>query len=204
MSFDVSHIYAMLLLCIGEVIMSMPQRNSGYGYDDYVKWNDGRWELFDGEVYDMSPWPSQAHQETSVELLVLIHSFLKGKPCKVFSAPFDVRLNYDGNDDTVCQPDLLVVCDASKLDGACCKGAPDFIVEIISPSTARMDRIIKFEHYRRAGVREYWIIDPEEKTLLACVLNKTGKFEVSAHTIEDVVAVSALPGLSIALKDILR
>ncbi|MDR0311390.1 MAG: Uma2 family endonuclease, partial [Acidobacteriota bacterium] len=97
--------------------MTLPQENQRYTYADYYTWDDGeRWELIEGEPYLMSPAPRQVHQEILRELLLQLATFLKGKPCKLFTAPFDVRLNADTYDDTVVQPDLLVVCDRSKLD----------------------------------------------------------------------------------------
>jgi Uma2 family endonuclease len=180
----------------------MPKRNAGYTYADYCTWDDGeRWELIEGIPYAMSPAPSQRHQEVCGELHWQIKTFLKGKPCKVFAAPFDVRLNAAGDDDTVCQPDLLVVCDAFKLDGKCCKGAPDLVVEVLSPSTARHDRMVKLRQYRRNGVREYWIVDPETKTVQVNVL-ENGKYVISMYGDEDTAPVGVLEGCEIDLADV--
>lgn len=123
-----------------------------------------RAEVFDGQVYYMAS-PAQIHQELLTELLITIHSYLrqKGNICQVFPAPFDVKL-FD-SPLTIVQPDILVVCDKNKLDGKRCNGAPDFIIEIISPDNQSDDYIRKLYYYKNAGVREYWIVDPYRKTV---------------------------------------
>jgi Uma2 family endonuclease len=177
----------------------MPQKNERYTYADYCTWDDGeRWELIEGVPYAMSPAPSRRHQSISVEILNQLHTFLKGKPCRVFHAPFDVRLCADEEDDTVVQPDLVVVCDKSKLDDTGCKGAPDLVIEILSPSTARKDKLLKFNEYQRAGVREYWMVDPETKTVQVFVF-ETGTVKAYADT--DTAPVHILPGCVIHLPD---
>jgi Uma2 family endonuclease len=97
---------------------------------------------------------------------------------------------------------LLVVCDNSKLDGKCCKGAPDLVIEILSPSTARMDKLLKFNQYQRAGVREYWIVDPDTKSVQVCTLNESGLYVVVAYGDADTAPVSVLPGCEINLQDV--
>jgi len=182
--------------------MPLPEENERYTYTDYCTWDDSeRWELIEGVPYAMSPVPTQAHQGISMELSSQIHNFLKGKTCKVFHAPFDVRLNADDEDDTVVQPDLLVVCDKSKLDGKSCKGAPDLVVEILSPSTARQDRWVKYNLYKDAGVREYWIVDPDTKTVSVNVLGD-GIYSAYAYGDTDTAPVSVLPGCMINLNDV--
>jgi segregation and condensation protein B len=142
---------------------SAVRKQEYYTYADYLTWDDKvRYELIDGMPYMMAS-PSQKHQEISGELFRQLGNFLLGKPCKPFHAPFDVRLNANKSDDTVVQPDLLVVCDHSKLDGKSVNGAPDFIIEILSPSTMSYDLIIKLNKYMRSGVREYWVVDPESR-----------------------------------------
>ena len=152
--------------------MALPQRKLKYTYSDYCLWDDGkRWELIDGVPYEMSPAPTRKHQEISGALLNQLYNFLKNKPCEVYAAPFDVRLNADEDDDIVVQPDIVVVCDRSKLDDKGCKGAPDLVIEILSPASMRMDSIIKPEKYRQAGVREYWMVDPKTCSVWALVMN---------------------------------
>ena len=173
-----------------------------YTYSDYYSWDDNqRWELIDGFAYLMAPAPTQAHQSATSNLHGQLYGFLKGKSCRVFPAPFDVRLNAFSEDNTVVQPDLLVVCDKSKLDGKCCVGAPDFVIEILSPSTARFDRTTKFDQYKAAGVREYWIVDPETKTVSAHVL-QNGEYMTRAYTDTGKAPVSVLEGCEINLEEI--
>ena len=125
---------------------------------------DKRVEVFDGVIYDMAS-PSQIHQTISMELSTLINTYIKKKKgsCRVFHAPFDVKLS--DRPLTIVQPDIMVICDKDKLDGNRCNGAPDFIIEIVSPSNAADDYIKKLYYYKNAGVREYWIVDPRRKTV---------------------------------------
>jgi len=183
--------------------MSLPQENQRYTYADYCTWDDGqRWELIDGVPYAMSPAPRWEHQEILVELSGQFHNFLKGKPCKVFVAPFDVQLNANNDkNDTVVQPDLIVICDYYKLGGTGCKGAPDLVIEILSPSTATHDKWVKFNLYQRSGVREYWIVDPDSKTVSVHVL-KDGIYTAAAYGVTDNAPVSVLPGCEINLQDV--
>ena len=142
-----------------------------FTYADYLTWPDEeRWELINGEAYNMSPVPGKRHQQILVELMGAFWSHLKGKPCQVFAAPFDVRPlatseMSDDEVDTVVQPDLLVVCDKNKLEERGVVGAPDLVVEILSPYTSRKDLSKKFDLYERAGVREYWVVYPMEKII---------------------------------------
>ena len=141
-----------------------------YTYADYLTWDEGeRVEILYGEPV-MSPAPNRRHQDISRQLVRQIGNFLDGKPCKLYYAPFDVRLfEKDGDPpedvDTVVQPDIAVICDESKLDDAGCKGAPDLIIEILSQSTRTHDKTRKYRLYQRAGVREYWIVDPVHKAV---------------------------------------
>jgi Uma2 family endonuclease len=144
-------------------------------YADYKQWNDNvRRELIDGVVYNMAS-PSDYHQAISMALSAIFYNFLRGKKCQVRAAPYDVRLfaSKDEEDDTVVQPDLVVVCDEEKRTehGYC--GAPSLVIEILSPSTRYRDMMQKFVKYAQAGVPEYWIIDPLEKTVSVYKLAKT-------------------------------
>ena len=125
---------------------------------------DIRVEVFEGIVYDMAS-PSEVHQTVSTELTTILNNYIKSKkgPCKVFHAPFDVKLN--DNPLTIVQPDLMIICDREKLDGKRCNGAPDFIIDITSPNNASDDYIRKSFYYKNNGVREYWIVDPRRKTI---------------------------------------
>lgn len=125
---------------------------------------DLRVEVFDGVVYDMAS-PSQEHQTISMELSTVLNTYIRGKKgsCRVFHAPFDVKLSEQPL--TIVQPDLMIVCDKDKLDGKRCNGAPDFIIEIVSPGNPADDYIRKLYYYKNAGVREYWIVDPRRKNV---------------------------------------
>ena len=125
---------------------------------------DLRVEVFDGVVYDMAS-PSQEHQTISMELSTVLNTYIRGKKgsCRVFHAPFDVKLSEQPL--TIVQPDLMIVCDKDKLDGKRCNGAPDFIIEIVSPGNPSDDYIRKLYYYKNAGVREYWIVDPRRKNV---------------------------------------
>ena len=149
--------------------MPLPQENR-YTMAEALTWDEqDRIELIDGYPVMMAP-PSRVHQKISGELFGQLRDYLKGKKCEIYHAPFAVRLfERDGERpedvDTLVEPDISVVCDPSKLDDIGCKGAPDLVMEILSPSTTRHDKFTKFNLYQRAGVREYWIIDPAEKSV---------------------------------------
>jgi Uma2 family endonuclease len=181
--------------------LAKEKENDYYTYADYLTWEGSeRYELIDGEAYLMAS-PSRIHQEISMALSTRINNYLEGKTCKVYAAPFAVRLNpaEDQSDDTVLEPDIVVVCDPSKLDDRGCNGAPDMVIEILSPSTARYDRLVKFNKYRQAGVREYWIVDPEEKIVTAYVL-KNGEYTALNYDDTGTAPVAVLPGCEIDLK----
>jgi Uma2 family endonuclease len=173
---------------------------SAYTYADYLEWDDGkRYELIDGIAYMMAA-PSPDHQSISMELSRLFGNFLNRKPCRVFAAPFDVRLFPQKNlgDKTVVQPDLLVICDKTKLDKRGCNGAPDLVIEILSPANDAEEMLRKFQKYLQAGVREYWIIDLDNHLIQVHILNK-GRYISSVYDGDAVVPVSILPGLSVEL-----
>jgi len=177
-----------------------------YTYDDYCSWDDDkRWELIDGVPYAMSA-PTIRHQEISMNLSREFSIFLRGKKCKVFASPIDVRLNAEKGDDTVVQPDLIIVCDSSKLeDNKACKGAPDLVVEILSPSTASIDLVIKLNKYQEAGVKEYWIVDPESNTVQVFTLEGSN-YIVHAYGLEDeavdIIPVGISEGFEVNLREV--
>jgi len=167
------------------VITSLDQLdlNKSYTYADYLTWQfKERVELLRGKLLKMSPAPNVRHQRISSELSYTIQHFLKQKSCELFTAPFDVRLPLPGNKsksakiDTVVQPDICVICDEAKLDAQGCNGAPDLIIEILSPGNSKREMKDKFALYESAGVREYWIIDPVREHILVYVVDETGKF----------------------------
>ncbi|MDR0289887.1 MAG: Uma2 family endonuclease [Treponema sp.] len=171
-----------------------------FTYADYLFWGgDERYEIIDGIAYMMAS-PSAAHQAISGEIFGAIWAFLKGKPCRVFAAPFDVRLfpEEDNSDTTVVQPDILVVCDPAKLsDGKACKGAPDLVIEILSAASVITDRKVKAEKYMEAGVKEYWIVDPDGAEVSVNLL-KDERYVPTLY--KDCVPSSVLAGLTIDLK----
>jgi Uma2 family endonuclease len=164
--------------------MGDPARNIGerFTYRQYRTWPDEeRWELIDGMAWAMSPAPRRGHQEIQARLITEIRQFLKGKPCKAYDAPFDVILPHGDEDDdevdTVVQPDIVVFCDRSKLTQAGARGAPDLVVEILSPSTSKKDQREKFDLYEKHGVREYWVVDPAGAWLCVYRLKDDGAFD---------------------------
>ena len=188
--------------------MPIPARNASYTFADVLTWDEGeRIEIISGEAYMMAT-PSRLHQEISMELARQLANFLEGKQCRVYPAPFGVRLfERDGDRpedvDTMVEPDISVVCDRNKLDQYGCKGAPDLIVEILSPSTQRYDQLVKLNLYQRAGVREYWIVDPENETVR--VLIRCGDGTLRTHEVyqrEDVARVNVLEGCFIELSKV--
>ena len=184
--------------------------NNRYTYREYREWDDtDRWELIDGHAYNMTPAPSRVHQEICGELFRQFANFLTDKACRVYSAPFDVRLpeGNEADDDivTVVQPDLSVVCDRSRLDDKGCKGSPDLIVEVVSPSTAQKDLKEKLLLYEKSGVREYWIVDPAAKTVMVFHRNETKVFgRPDIYTEEDRIRVGIFPELTVELNSVFR
>ena len=177
-----------------------------YSYADYLLWQfQERIELLKGKIFPMAA-PSTYHQDISGQLHLAIGTYLRGKSCKLYAAPFDVRLpdsrrkpKFDGDIYTVVQPDLCVVCDAAKLDKRGCLGAPDLMVEILSPGNTRTEMDNKFRLYEEAGVREYWIVEPGDKFVLVYVL-RNGEFVGLRPCTESVPLTSTvLPGLTIDL-----
>jgi Uma2 family endonuclease len=189
--------------------MAIPKIDQKYTYSDYLGWpDDERWELISGVAYAMSPAPNTEHQRILMKLSGELYLHLKGKPCEVFPAPFDVRLpkeKGDFNDDiinTVVQPDISVVCDPSKIDKKGCKGAPDLVVEILSESTAGKDQGEKLELYEKHGVNEYWVVDPWSKIIVVHI-NTGSMFErPSSYTLGQTVEIKAIPGMKVHLNDL--
>ena len=175
-----------------------------YTFGDILNGDESeRVELIDGQVYLMAP-PTRAHQEILTALFLQLGEFLADKPCKVYPAPFGVRLFEEKNDipensDTMVEPDISVICDHDKLDDLGCKGAPDLVIEILSPSTQRHDRVTKFNLYERAGVREYWIVDPERQTVQVHTLEENRYYAGESYGSAAQISVGVLPGCVIDL-----
>ncbi len=185
-----------------------------YTYADYLTWQfKKRVELIKGFIYKMSPAPQSGHQLISSNCEFLFESYLRKnkRECKLFHAPFDVRLikNKDDNDNqitTVVQPDISVICDKTKIDKKGCIGAPDLIIEILSPSTAKKDYNEKHNLYQENGVKEYWIVNPDAKSIEVFLLNKKSKYDSVGIYNEfngfTEVPVNIFPKLKLKLKDV--
>lgn len=186
--------------------MPLPQENR-YTLADALAWNEqDRIELIDGYPVMMAP-PARAHQKAVMELSAQLHAYLKGKKCEVYAAPFAVRLfERDGDRpedvDTLVEPDVSVICDPSKLDDTGCKGAPDLVMEVLSPSTARHDRFTKFNLYQRAGVREYWIVDPAGKSVQMFVLEDGHYAAKDFRSVGETARVNVLEDCTIDLSQV--
>lgn len=148
--------------------LSQLDMNATYTYADYLMWRlKERVELFKGKILKMSPAPSPTHQRIARKLSLNLGNFFNGKSCEMFFAPFDVRLpNKTGEIITVVQPDLCVICDRNKIDDKGCLGAPDLVIEILSPGNSKKEMNLKFNLYEEAGISEYWVVDSSEKFIL--------------------------------------
>ena len=183
-----------------------------FSYDNYCSWpDDERWELIGGQAYNMAPAPNRRHQKILQKLSLEIGKFLEDKPCELYIAPFDVRLAEKGETEktttNVVQPDLVVFCDEKNLDEKGAIGPPDLVIEILSPSTAKKDQTIKYKLYERFGVKEYWVIQPEDNIVYIWNLKKTKEsqeFEKSfILTEKDTATSNVLGGLLVDLEKVL-
>jgi len=184
---------------------ALPKENKTFTYAEYKGWElkEGeRFELIRGETYAMAA-PDARHQEILGEVFLQFGNFLQGNPCKAYLAPFDVRLFYreDESDDTVVQPDISIVCDKEKRGPEGCRGAPDLVIEILSPSNTAIEMQRKFELYKQAGVLEYWIVNPENNGLTVFFFRE-GVLSFKTYGSADSVPVSILPGLIINLEQV--
>jgi Uma2 family endonuclease len=172
-----------------------------FTYEDLVSWDDNvRYELVHGVPRALAA-PLLTHQKLARRLSTAIDNFLRGKPCELFFAPADVKLFPEDND-FIYQPDLFVVCDKKKIeDGKACKGAPDLVIEILSPSTLQIDKIEKFNNYLKAGVREYWIVDPE-RYLVDVFMLENGKYISYAYGEKDTLKSQVLKDCKIKLAEV--
>lgn len=181
--------------------MPLPKSNT-YTIDDIYALPEGqRAELIDGQIYDMAP-PSPMHQELVMELSATLRDYIKknGGPCKVYPAPFAVFLNED--DRNYVEPDISVICDSSKVDNRGYQGAPDFIIEIVSPSSQRMDYLTKLFKYRTAGVREYWIVNQLQRTVQ--VYSFEGTEDSTQYSFDDEITVTIYGDLKICVANLLK
>ena len=181
--------------------------NKSYTYADYLTWRfDEMVEIIKGRIFKMSPAPNTFHQTVLLNLTLILGTPLRSSKCKLFFAPTDVRLITKSGDDvditTVVQPDLFIVCDPSKIDTKGCIGSPDFIVEIISPSSSAKDVKIKYSLYEEAGVSEYWIVHPGD-LYVQCYLLEDEKYTNSGVYAEEAkIPVHTIPGLELAVEEI--
>lgn len=189
--------------------MAQQKKEGEYTYADYLTWpEDERWEIIDGEAYDMTPAPAPRHQLVLGELFYRLRGALEGRPCKVIPAPFDVRLpvgNGQGDDaiTSVVQPDISVICDGDKIDRRGCVGAPDLAVEILSPSTAHKDLTAKLSLYERSGVREYWVVNLERKSVLVFLLREKNGFAKSVeYRSPETLPSAVIDGLTVNLEEV--
>lgn len=188
--------------------MALPAEEKRYTFADVLTWEEkDRIEIIKGEAVMMAP-PTRIHQEISFEIGRQLGNYLEGKRCKVYLAPFGVRLFENEEDapedvDTLVEPDISVVCDKDKLDKYGCKGAPDMIVEVLSPSTLRHDRFVKLGLYQRAGVRELWLVDPGTQSVQVFLLDSTGAFRIyEDYEKKDIAKVNVLDGCFIELSKV--
>lgn len=188
--------------------MSLPQEEKQYTYADYLTWPEGeRLEIIDGVPY-MQAAPSPEHQLISSELNRQFANYLQGKSCNVYPAPFCVRLttgDEKSNEDIkrVFEPDITIVCEKSKIDNKGCNGVPDLIIEIISPSSLKHDRVTKFNKYEKAGVVEYWIVEPEGKIVSVFVLQSNDRYgRPEIYTEDEKITVSLFPDLIVDLSTV--
>lgn len=184
--------------------------NSVYTYADYLQWTfEERLEIIKGKIFRMSPAPARRHQDISFKLGVAIYNFLQKTSCKAYMAPFDVRLTplkRKARPDqvyTVVQPDICVICDLEKLDDQGCVGAPDLIIEILSPGNSKKEMKEKYEVYQENSVREYWLVDSTERSVFIYLLNESGIYIGLKPLIEEEILTSSiLPGFEILVGDI--
>lgn len=187
--------------------MPLLQNNKKYTYGDYLTWpEEERWEIIDGIPY-MQSAPSWQHQSISLELSRQFANYLLDKSCKAFTAPFDLTIpeeNKKEEDSTnVVQPDLVVVCNKEGLKGTGYCGIPSLIIEISSPSTTRRDKVLKFNKYEKAGVKEYWIVEPEGKFISVFILQDTMRYgRPETYTEENKIKVSIFSDLEIDLNPV--
>lgn len=182
--------------------------NGSYTYADYLLWQfDERVELIRGKIREMSA-PSRKHQGISRNLSHFLGNALWKSPCKIYVAPFDVRfVRFDQKKNkevtTVLQPDISVICDPLKLDDKGCIGAPDLIVEILSPGNSRTEMKDKFEIYQEAGVLEYWVVNPTEKMIQVWKLTEEGTYIGLQPKVEgDILTTPIIPNMEVVVTDV--
>ena len=182
-----------------------------YTYADYLLWHfKERVELIKGKIFKMSPAPNSFHQDISGNLFFELRNFVNKGSCKLYAAPFDVRLiNYkestaDNQILTVVQPDLCVICDRTKIDEKGCIGAPDLIIEILSPGNSKKEMDIKYDLYEENGVLEYWIVNPSEQTIAIYLLENQRYIGIKPLIFDSKLQSPTFPNLKFAVKKIFK
>lgn len=178
-----------------------------YTYSDYLLWQlSERVELIKGFILKMSPAPSRKHQTISQNLNYKIYSYFENKNCSVYVAPFDVRLPVASaqKNSTVVQPDLCIICDQNKLDDKGCDGAPDLIIEILSPHNSKHDVDTKFNLYQESGVKEYWIVEPEERIVLVYTLKDNKYIGLKPFSETETIKSPLFPEMKITVEAIFK
>ena len=192
-----------------KLMVAEPSPDYIYTYADYLSWKfEERLELFRGKIFKMGA-PNTDHQRILGKLYIKIGVFLENKKCQAFIAPFDVRLpvqNKKKDDEvtTVVQPDLCVVCDETKIDKRGCCGAPDLMVEILSPGNTKTELENKFELYQEAGVFEYWIVSPIVEHIIIYTLVDGKYIGSKPYSTSEIITSAIMPGLKISVKDIFK
>lgn len=189
--------------------LSQLDLNATYSYADYLKWQfQERVELLRGKILKMTPAPSVRHQRIAGNLYYQVRSTFQEQPCHVYFAPFDVRLynrkklrKASKEIFTVVQPDLCVICDETKLDEQGCNGAPDLVIEVLSPGNSKREMNEKFELYEEAGVREYWLVQPADEVVLIYVLNEAERY-IGLRPATEVAQSAIFPELRVDLGEV--
>ncbi len=180
-----------------------------YSFADYLTWTfSERLELLKGKIWKMSPAPNTSHQKISREFFGVFYNYFKGSGCQLFHAPFDVRLPDKSKENqdiyTVVQPDICVICDQTKIDQKGCLGAPDLVVEILSPGNTNREMKDKFQIYEEAGVREYWLVEPNDKVILVYVLENNKFIGLAPVTEADTLKSYIFEDLEIAVDQLFK
>ncbi len=187
--------------------MPLPKKNNKYTYADYLTWSENEhFELIDGVPY-MQAAPTWQHQAVIVNIITQFNIYLQGKSCFAFPAPFDLRLpEADEKDEDICnvlQPDIVIICDKTRLSKTGYSGVPLLVVEVVSPSTAKLDKVLKFNKYEKAGIKEYWIVEPEGKIVSVFTLQDNNRYgRPDTYTDEDSIQVSVFSDLEIDLGNV--
>lgn len=190
--------------------MALPKDHKQACYAEYLTWNEKmRCEAIDGKIVNMSPSPTPKHQDVLGEISAEFRMYLRDKECRAFAAPIDVCLFAEKNTpfeeikDWV-QPDLVVVCDPNKIEEKRIVGAPDLVVEILSPSTAKHDRVLKYAKYEQAGIKEYWIVDAYHEFIEVYILDGKHYKRQGVYSKADTLPVSIFPEFKMNLLPIFR